>query len=67
MTKEELTEMGFEFDVLSQNTINIKHKKCFILNSVTTFTRKNGMWIRSLEVSTIDQAAKYIKEINFKD
>jgi hypothetical protein len=67
MTKEELIEMGFEFDILSQNTVNIKHKKRFILNSVTSITRKNGYWLRSLELHTIDKAADYIKEITFLD
>jgi hypothetical protein len=67
MTREELIELGFEFDILSQNIVNIKHKKRFKLNSVMAFTRKNGYWLRSLELSTIDRASAYIKEIIFID
>lgn len=67
MTKEELIELGFDFDVLSQGTVNIKHPKCFILNSVRAVSRKNGFFFRSLEVPTINQACKYIITIEILD
>jgi hypothetical protein len=68
MTQSQLTKLGFELKLLSVGTVvNVMHRKRFTINNITCTTCKNGYWTRSLEHKSLENAAKYIKEITFID
>lgn len=65
MTQNKLDKMGFKFEQLPSNRINIIHKDRFKLNGVLCTSAYRGTWTRTLEQKTLDEAINYIKSIEF--
>lgn len=66
MTKDEIIKLGFAFEQLPSNRINIIHKNRFKLNGVLCTSAYRGCWTRTLEQKSFDDASKYIKTIEFE-
>lgn len=65
MTQQELEEQGFIFETLPSGRINLKHKTRFVLNGISSMSAGRGEWIRTIEVKGLEEAAQYVKTIDF--
>ena len=65
MTVNELAEQGFLFETLPSGRINLKHRECFLVNTFMSSFAGRGSWIKTLEVKSVEEAAAYVKHIEF--
>lgn len=66
MKFKELSDLGFDIDILPSGKCNLKHKKRFLFNGFLSMTYINDMWVQSFDCSEKELEDK-IHHINVID